>query len=116
MNRPAIAPLILIAALLGAGGCALLNRQAEPADRVAQAEALYTGTATSLLDLRKAGKISDDRWKVIQEVNEAVDEGFESIHAVLEVDGKADVDDMLAGIRASINRLIAYKREAQHGQ
>ena len=108
--------LVLLAYALALNGCALFQKNAAPVDKVAQLEATYTGIATTLLELRRGGKIADDRWKVIKEVNEAVDEGFEVLHLMIDSGDTVGLDDVLAGLKASINRLATYKREAQHGQ
>ena len=111
-----LAPLALLAAVTAGGGCAVLNPQGAPADKVAQAEATFTSVVTALTDLRGQGHVNDPTWARVKEIAEAVDASFEAIHAELDAGKPLDVSAALKGVRASMERLTAYKTEAERAR
>jgi len=52
------------AILLLAAGCSLFDREATPERRYNDSLALYNGAVSTLIDLRVAGKITNEDWAV----------------------------------------------------
>lgn len=102
MKRPAlIALFLLMPAVLS--GCALFQKQSEPADKVAAIEATFTATVTTLTDLRRQGRVSDANWKAAKEVAEGGEAMLEAVHAEMDAGNKVDADALLKGVRAALD-------------
>lgn len=93
-------------------GCAFLNPKATQEDKVAALEKTFTATISSLTQLRAEGKVSDTDWSRAKEIAEGIDASFDALHDDLDAGKRIDVDTVLNGIRAAVNRLGTYKSEA----
>lgn len=106
--------IILILPLL-LTGCAFFNPKAAQEDKVAAAEKTFASTVAALTQLRHDGKLSDTDWKRIKEISEGIDASFDSLHDDIDAGKKVDVQAVLKGIRASMERLNTYRSEATGG-
>jgi hypothetical protein len=105
-----LSPMLLLAVI----GCAFLNPKATQEDKVAAAEKTFASTVTALTQLRSEGKLSDTEWARTKEISEGIDAAFDALHDDLDAGRKVDVNAVLDGIRASLQRLSTYKTEASH--
>jgi hypothetical protein len=106
----ALLPLLILPLLTG---CAFFNPKATQEDKVAAVEKTFTSTVTALTQLRADGKLSDTEWARSKQIAEGIDAAFDALHDDIDAGKKVDVDTVLKGIRASLDRLNTYKSEAR---
>lgn len=102
-------PLLILPFFLG---CALFSTKSASEDKVAALEQTFASTVTALTQLRHDGKLSDTDWARTKEIAEGIDAAFDALHDDLDAGRKVDVDVVLNGIRASLQRLSTYRSEA----
>ena len=114
-----LAPLAAVAAviiILALSGCAIFDRSAPPADRVAAAEEAFTAVVDALNLLRAQGHIDDDTQRKVNQLVQAIDASLDSLKADVEAGKPVDVSAALRAVRASVNRLSVIQSEAERSR
>lgn len=106
---------------IGSSGCtadgklALLNGNLSDADKVAQAEGVYTGALQVLITAEQTHTISPQDYHAAMNIARTINSGFNQVHVDLKAGAKLDKSEAWSVIQTALNQFLVYKWSVNHG-